>query len=198
MYRIMLIKLWMCLKMCLVGQGRLGWLSLGVTCKRRWLWAETRAPRGELQQVGAYQPCSSLAASKLLNCCNSKLPGASNSCSKPVSWQEESPRDQTNTVRSQPRIVLLIVQVQAQFSRRRDPLHLRQLVDKSVRRGEQEKKTSIIEAVINPFTQVHSAFLDSYSVAWTEAVFTWREFCEDLWDYSNLALLSTSVPQLSI
>lgn len=197
MYRIMLIKLWMCLKMCLVGQGRLGWLSLGVTCKRQWLWAETRAPRGELQQVVAYQQCSSLASSKLLNCCNSKLPGASNSCSKPVSWQEESPRDQTNTVRSQPGIVLLIVQVQAQFSRR-DPLHLRQLVDKSVRRGEQEKKTSIIEAVINPFTQVHSAFSDSYSAAWKEAVFTWREFCEDLWDYSNLALLSTSVPQLSI
>lgn len=111
LHRIMLIKLWMCLKMCLVGQGRLGWLSLGVTCKRWWLWAETRAPCSELQQVGAYQQCSSLASSKLLNCCNSKLPGASNSCSKPVSWQEESPRDQTNTVRSQPGIVLLIIQV---------------------------------------------------------------------------------------
>lgn len=69
-------------------------------------------------------------------------------------------------------MVLLLIQVQAQFSSRRHLLHLRQLMEKSVRHGEQEKKTSVPQATMNSFAQVYSALLDSYSAALTEAVFT--------------------------
>lgn len=91
-------------------------------------------------------------------------------------------------------IVLLIVQVRSQGE---DTSFISDSSQRNL--SDMESKTLVMETRMDSFAQVYSAlFRPSPSAALRGTVFTWRQFCEDLWDQGNPALVSASVPQFSI